>query len=640
MVIGAAFAWGLGAVVLLAIVGILLSLIIYLATRYKRCPSDMILVVYGKVGEGQSSNCIHGGGALVWPLIQDYSYMSLNPITISIPLQNALSLQNIRIDVPSTFTVGISTNPKIMNNAAERLLNLPPKQIEGMAKEIIFGQLRLTVASLTIEQINQDRESFLGAIRTNVEPELNKIGLYLINVNITDITDESNYIQSIGKKAASEAINKAKVDVAEQDKLGAIGQANANREREIRVAEAEAEAEKGRKKADADKRIFVQQMETSAAVGESDADREKEIKVAENIAESDKGKKRADADRRIYVQAQESEAIKGENVAKAEIASSNAALFEAEAAARQRGEVAKRAAEAEIQKAEAKSEMERLTAEQVVKQEIEKRKIEIAAEAEAEKIRREAKGDADAILVKYQAEAEGLQKVLEAKAKGYEGLVQSCNGDARAAATFLMVEKLEQIVDMQVEAIKNLKIDKVTVWDSGGGNGEGNSTSNFFSGLIKSLPPLHEVAAMAGLELPEYLGHLQIESPKRVDPPAKPPQKKGPSSGGGGGGEGGPAPHVGGGGAAPSAPPETRGASSRQEPATSSMKAPEHKSEEAGAQPRPKQYTQRPPIKTEARVGKAQVPPWIQSSKKKYEEQKAKNARVQTEEDVPPLPNA
>src|SRR5687767_1626471 len=209
---------------------LVITTLMFLASRYRRCPSDKILVIYGRVGRGQSARCIHGGGTLVWPLIQSSSYLNLTPMTIPIPLQNALSMQNIRINVPSTFTVGISTEPQIMQNAAERLLGLHSTQTEEMAKEIIFGQLRLTVASLTIEQINQDREKFLDAIRRNVEPELNKIGLYLINVNITDITDASGYIDSIGKKAAAEAINQARVDVAEQEKTGAIGQSSANRE--------------------------------------------------------------------------------------------------------------------------------------------------------------------------------------------------------------------------------------------------------------------------------------------------------------------------------------------------------------------------------------------------------------------------
>lgn len=502
---------------IVAFLFLVVSTIVFLASRYKRCPSDQILVLYGKVGEGQSARCIHGGGTMVWPLIQDYAYISLTPMTISIPLQKALSLQNIRINVPSTFTVGISTEPEIMNAAAERLLNLTSQQIEEMAKEIIFGQLRLTVASLTIEQINQDRESFLESIRKNVAPELNKIGLYLINVNITDITDESGYIDSIGKKAAAEAINQAKVDVAEQDKLGAIGEAEATKVKEIRVAENVAEAQKGKKKAEADQRVFVQQQETAATIGEAQATKDKEIKVAENVAESEKGKKKAEADRRIFVQQQEAQAVDGENKAKADIAAANAELAVKQAQAMKLGEVAKREAEVDIQKAQYLAEEQRLNAEEVVRQEIEKRKIEIAAEAEAEKIRREAKGQADAILLKYQAEAEGLRKVLESKAAGYLELVKGCNGDAKAVATLLMTEKIEKIVEMQVEAIRNIKIDKVTVWDSAGGPKDGTATSNFLSGLIKSIPPLHDVAKMAGVELPEYLGHMVVEKDEKKE---------------------------------------------------------------------------------------------------------------------------
>lgn len=449
---------------------ILFFTFIYLASRYKRCPSDQILVIYGKVQQGRSSQTLHGGGALIWPLIQDYAYLSLTPMTINIPLQGALSQQNIRINVPSTFTVGVSTQPEIMSNAAERLLHLEPRQIEDMAKEIIFGQLRLTVASLTIEQINQDRESFLDSVRRNVEPELNKIGLYLINVNITDITDESTYIESIGKKAASEAINKAKVDVAEQDKFGAIGQAEANREKEIRVAE--------------------------------------------NFAEAEKGKKKAEAGQRIFVKGQEAEAVDGENKSLANIAQSNATLAVREAEAKREAEVARREAEAKIQIAQYMAEQERLRAEEVVQQEIDKQKIEIAAEAEAEKIRREARGMADSILMKYQAEAEGIRKLLEAKAAGYQNLVKSTGGDPQAAATLLIIEKMEELVQKQVEAISNLKIDKITVWDSG--SGEGSATANFASSLIKALPPLHEISGMVGLELPEYLGKMADGEMKKI----------------------------------------------------------------------------------------------------------------------------
>jgi len=531
-------ALGFGVLALIAAVVLIFFVIIFMASRYKRCPSDKILVIYGRVERGRSSKTMHGGGAFVWPLIQDYAYISLTPITINIPLENALSLQNIRINVPSTFTVGVSTVPEIMSNAAERILHLQHNAIEEMAKEIIFGQLRLTVASLTIEQINQDRESFLDSIRRNVEPELNKIGLQLINVNITDITDASEYISSIGKKAAAEAVNQAKIDVAAQTKYGAIGEADSIREQEIKVAEAMAEAEVGRKTAQANQRKRVQEQEASAVQGENTANAniakynaDLEIQRAKANADSQKGKKNAEADQRIYVQEQEAQAVKGENTSMANIAEYNAELEVKRAAALKQAEVARYEAQVSIQQALYKAEQERLRAEEVVKQEIEKNKIEIAAEAQAERIRREARGEADGILAKYKAEAEGTLKLLEAKADGYRRLVESVGGDAQAASTLLMIEKLEELVARQVEAISNLKIDKITVWDSGGNSDGGSSTSNFISNLFKSLPPLQDISEMAGVELPEYLGKVKGQNAAKqgalVETNEPPPAPKG-----------------------------------------------------------------------------------------------------------------
>lgn len=448
------------------------------ARFYKRCPSDRILVIYGKVAGGRSARCIHGGGAFIIPLVQDYAYIGLTPMTINIPLQNALSFQNIRINVPSTFTVGVSTDPAVMVNAAERLLGLRADAIEGMAKEIIFGQLRLTVASLTIEQINQDRESFLAEIRKNVEPELNKIGLNLINVNITDITDESTYIESIGKKAAAEAINKAKVDVAKEQKVGAIGEAENNRDMVV--------------------------------------------SVRENAAEAEMGKKKAEAGQRVFVAEQEAAAVDGENASKAQIAESNSKLAVRTAEAMRIAEVANREAEAAIQKAQYDVEIQRLAAAEIAKKETDRKQIQIAAEAEADRLRTVAKGEADGVLLKYQAEAEGVQTLLAGKAAGYKALVESTGGDAQAAATLLMIEKLEQIVARQAQAISNLKIDKVTVWDGAGGEGKGSSTANFVSSLVKSLPPLQDVASMAGVELPSYLGKVKPEA-AAAKPVAEPP---------------------------------------------------------------------------------------------------------------------
>ncbi len=460
-------------IMIFATVLVLVAAVMFFAQRYKRCPPDQIMVIYGRTektaeGRPKPSKTLHGGAALVWPLIQDYAYISLKPMTINIDLRAALSLQNIRINVPSTFTIGVSTEPAIMANAAERLLGFRMDDIEEMAKEIIFGQLRLTVATLTIEQINQDRDAFLELIQKNVGAEMRKVGLYLINVNIADITDESDYIDSIGKKAAATAVEQARVDVANAERDGAIGAAK--------------------------------------------ADRAREIEVAENMAEAEKGRKAAEADQRVFVEQQEAMAVSGENTAQAEIAQVNADLAEAEASAKQRADVAKATAEAAIQRAVYSEEEERLKASEIVKETIVKQQVEIAADAEAERQRRIARGEADAILARYEAEAEGIQKVLDAKAKGYNNLVASASGDPKAAATLLMVEKIETMVTAQVEAIRNLKIDKITVWDSGNSPDGSSATSNFVSSLVQSLPPIHDVAKMSGVELPDYLGSMTDET--------------------------------------------------------------------------------------------------------------------------------
>jgi len=457
-------------ILILGILAFLMLFVVFIPFLFKRiyvrCPANKILCVQGgMIGKGRTVKCYHGGATIVIPLIQHSQYLDLTPMTISIPLQGALSLQNIRVNVPSTFTIAIDTSPENMTNAAVRLLDLSQREIESMAMEIIFGQLRLTIASLTIEEINQDRERFLAAIRNNIGPELRKIGLYLINVNITDITDESGYIESIGKKAAATAINQAKIDVAVQEKLGDIGATEAERERRIQVAGYNAQA------------------------------------------------------------------VEGENTAQANIARYNADLAEKEATARERGVVADQQAEAAIQIVRADAEDKRLIAEEVVPREIDKRKVEIDAEAEAQKLRKEAVGEADAILSVKTAEAAGIQKVLNAKAEGYDGMVRACGNRPKDAATMLMVEKIEELVHLQTEAIKNIKFDKITVWDSG--SGDTSSTAHFMKNLIKTLPPLHDVAKMAGVDLPDYLGEVADQATPTTNGPGSDPPPTGGTSGSG-----------------------------------------------------------------------------------------------------------
>lgn len=442
------------AIIVIALV--VFSMILVVLSRYRRCPSDKVLVIYGKVGTNsdgstRSAKCIHGGAAFIWPVIQSYQYLDLTPMSINVDLTNALSHQNIRVDVPSRFTVGISVEPGVMQNAAERLLGLKLGEIQELAKDIIFGQLRLVIATMDIEEINTDRDKFLEAVSHNVETELKKIGLRLINVNVTDITDESGYIEALGKEAAAKAINDAKKSVAERNREGSIGEASALKDQRISVAESNATA------------------------------------------------------------------IKGENESLAQVAMSNALRREKEAEAQRRATAAEKiasakaleeayAAEQQAEKARADREFATRQADIITAAKIEKERKELEAEAEAEQKRRRAKGEADAIYATMEAQARGIQEILEKQAEGYAKVVAAAGGDTSAAIQMMLVDKIEELTKIQVEAIKNLQIDKITVWDSMGGSGETSTTANFLSNMMKAIPPLSDTMKMAGIQIPAFLG--------------------------------------------------------------------------------------------------------------------------------------
>ncbi len=466
------------------IIGVfVLGTIAWLFSRYKMCPSDKILIVYGKVGEGRSARCIHGGATFIMPLVQSYAFMDLNPINIDVPLKGALSSQNIRVDVPASFIIGISTQPAIMQNAASRLLGRSRMDIQQLGSEIIMGQMRIVIASLTIEEINADREKLIKGITNGVDTELNKVGLYLINANITDIQDASGYIAALGQEAAARAINDAMIKVADETRRGEIGKADAQREQTVQVAMANAAAVEGNNEAqmkvvDSNARLKVRQAEAT--------------RVAE-VAER-------------------------EQAAKAESA----------------GYIANR--EAEMQRAE----LERATqtANEIVAAEILKRKQEIAAEAAASVLMKEqqgkadaliiqkeaegtaavklAEGEANALLLKKKAEGEGLELVgrgtasaiqaaLEAKASGFQQIIQAA-GTAQSASSLLVTEQLPEIVSMQTAAVSKLSFDKVVVM---GGGDKGASVGGFVQNLVKDTLPLHELAKSVGLELPQYLGKVE-----------------------------------------------------------------------------------------------------------------------------------
>jgi flotillin len=495
----------------LILVTLLIVFVWALSARYKRCPANRILVIYGSTGKGVAK-CIHGGAAFVWPLLQAYEWLELEPFVVPIELDSALSQENIRVSVPTTVTAAVSTEEGIMQNAAVRLLGQGVDEIKKQAQDIILGQMRAVIATMEIEDINRDRQAFMAKVNEAVSVELEKIGLALINVNIRDIEDESGYIEALGRKAAAEAINQAEIDVAEQDKLGRTGVAARERDKRVAVAAADAEASVGEAEASRNKRRAVAAAESEAAIGEASAERDRRQKMAMLDAEAVEKETQANSAKAGYHASQK--------VAEEEARSKGqTAAMQADGSIRVAQEQAQKAAE----EARALREEARLRAEVVVPAEADREKLVVQAEATRKQQILVASGEAEGVRIKMEAEAKGIQAILDSKAEGYRALVAACTADPSLAAALLLIEKLTDVSKIQVEAIKNLPIDKITVWDSGGGDHGG--VADLGRRIMGVLPPMHELAKQVGLELPEFLGSAAPAPADTSKTTRKPPKE-------------------------------------------------------------------------------------------------------------------
>lgn len=466
---------------------------ITLLSRYRMCPPDKILVVYGKVASGLSSRCYHGGATFVMPVMQSYQYLDLTPITLDIELKGALSSQNIRIDAPASFTIGISTDPEVMQNAATRLLGRSLDEVQQLAAEIIMGQMRVVFASMTIEEINNDREKLIAAITKGVEVELHKVGLRMINGNIRDIKDQSGYIDALGKESAARAINDAQIKVAQENQRGSIGRAEAEREQAIRVANAQAEAKRG-------------QNTAQAIIARSDAD------LASEQAEA---KRRVEAAQKVAEARALQEGYKAQQEAELARASREKAQQQADQIVKAEIDKERVRIDAEAKAAQTKIIQEGQSAAYVIQKDAEAEGVRRVAEGEAAGIRAKLNAEASGIQAKLMAEAEGTRALLDAKAQGFEKLLRVAD-DTAGATQLLIAENIVRIAEIQAGAIKGLSFEKVIVM-GGGAGGANNGPGQFVQDLYKGVLPINELAKSVGLNLPAFLGTTPPEAPK---PPA------------------------------------------------------------------------------------------------------------------------
>ena len=486
------------------LVAVILFTFIGILSRYRKCKSDEVLVVYGKTGgDKKSAKLYHGGAAFVWPIIQGYEFLSMKPLQIDCKLTGALSAQNIRVDVPTTITVAISTDPEVMQNAAERMLGLTMDDKQNLITDVVYGQMRLVIADMTIEELNSDRDKFLSKVKDNIDTELRKFGLYLMNINISDIRDAANYIVNLGKEAESKALNEAQANIEEQEKLGAIKIANQIKERETKVAET-------RK----DQDIAIAETKKLQEISVANADKDRISQVAIANAEKEAQKEVAKSNAELAVTQANADKEAGEAAAKSEAAV----------------QTAREIAQKEVEEAKARKVESSLKAEKIVPAEVARQEAILQAEAVAEKITREAEArakatlaqaeaEAKAIQMKLEAEAEGKKRSLLAEAEGFEAMVRAAESNPAIAIQYKMVDQWKEIAGEQVKAFEHMNLGNITVFD--GGNG---GTSNFLNTLVKTVAP--SLGVLDKLPIGETMKGIINPDSKEEKKEEKPEEKK------------------------------------------------------------------------------------------------------------------
>lgn len=486
------------AILICAIVALVVISTFVVLSRYRKCRPDEILIKYGRTGKDGAAKIITGGGAFIWPIIHSYATMSLRPVQLQLDIKEAAAKGMIRTNVPTNISVVISNEPDLQQIAVKRLLGMSDQELRELIKETIYGQVRMVIARMSVEELNGNRDKFSQEVEINVNNELKKYGLELKTINIQDIRDNAKIIDNLGEQAKAEADKIAQVNIATQ-----------KREKMIQVAEQQRIEEATVANTNKEKEIAIAETEKDRDTAIAEAERDRETAVAKAQAEKEASIAEAEAKRDV----RNAEAIKtaklGENKAAEAIAKSQAELAVVQAeAVQKKGEAdavaaasVKRRTEEENQKVEAaraKKVEAALRADEIVPAEIARNKVEIEADAVAEKAKREAKGQADAILLKAKAEAEAIRlkgeaegaakaALLKADADNFTQMLEASQTHPEIAVQFKMVDNYVKIAEAQAEAYQNLKLGDVKVY------GNADTAGDFMSKLMGSIAPVLDI---------------------------------------------------------------------------------------------------------------------------------------------------
>ncbi|MCP4594279.1 MAG: hypothetical protein GY842_26415 [bacterium] len=412
---------GAGAVLGLLALGLVFAFIVLVATRMVvGNPSEMLIISGKRHREGQGYRVLIGGRTFVWPIIEKVDRVSLRNMQVGLEVKAQSGGGTMMpIHVTGVANVKVSSDPTERANAIERFLGESMAEIQRVARETLEGGLRAVIGKMTPEEIVEDRDKFVSTVMVEVSDDFRKLGLLIDSVNIQNVQDEEQYLESIARKARAEVISEAR-------------KAEAMRAAEAVIKEAEANADARKAKAARDSEAKTIEAQSNRAAEEARLTAEKAIAEAEN-------------DLRIR---------------KAELAR-DAALKEAEQ-----------------QEAAAKAEQARLEATEVA-----------AANADREVAKAKAEGDAASVLEEGKARAAAIEAI---------GCAIQDHPDALKV---MLVEMMPGVVQELGQAVKDVNLGDVTVFDGGDGHAIAGAAMGRARVLAESLGTLESVLGVDLREL-------------------------------------------------------------------------------------------------------------------------------------------
>ena len=505
--------------ILVVVIGFLIALWL-LSRNYVKVSPNLAAVISGrsrKLPDGTvvGYRLVRGGATLIVPFLEKVEYLSLNVLTVPLATSRAYTVQGVPVSVKAVANVKIKGDDESLRAASERFLGMRPEEFHKLVFQTLEGHLRAILGTLTVEEINNDRQSFAQKLTTEAAGDLEKMGIGLDALTIQEISDEEGYLDALGKRRTAEVQRDAE-----------IGQAEALRDSKIKASLAMQEGEKVRLASEADIAASTRETEVKRAQFQAEIEREKATaQQAGPLAEARARQEVVAEEVRIErIRTQEQIGVQEQEVLRRE--------KELEATVVKKAEAERRAA---VLLAQGQQEAAILAAEG-------QKKARIAtAEAESEKLQREGQGRASAIETEGRAEAERIKAVglaeaqkieaqglAQAKATEAQGLAEASAIKEKAAAwrefndaarLQTILEKLPSIIEATAPALKAIaeplgNIDKVIMIDQGGSNGDGHGSGgiNRFAqtGPTMIFTLLQQLQAL-GLNVPEMLSQLGVK---------------------------------------------------------------------------------------------------------------------------------